>query len=77
MGTERLVTLLSWVPTFFGPTFRMVFEWRSKQRTESGTQERGLRVQVWTEPGPLDRRVMGWSYLCLGYKRGVCFGVPS
>ena len=19
-----------------------------------------------------DRRVMGWSYLCLGYKRGVC-----
>ena len=20
-----------------------------------------------------DRRVMGWSYLCLGYKRGVCF----
>ena len=24
-------------------------------------------------PGPRDRRVMGWSYLCLGYKRGVCF----
>ena len=20
-----------------------------------------------------DRRVMGWSYLCLGYKQGVCF----
>ena len=24
-----------------------------------------------------DRRVMGWSCLCLGYKRGVCFWVPS
>ena len=24
-------------------------------------------------PGPLDRRVMGWSCLCLGYKRDVCF----
>ena len=30
---------------------------------------RGLR--------PLDRRVVGWSCLCLGYKRGVCFGVPA
>ena len=28
-------------------------------------------------PRPLDRRVVGWSCLCLGYKRGVCFGVPS
>ena len=23
--------------------------------------------------GPPDKRVMGWSCLCLGYKRGVCF----
>ena len=28
-------------------------------------------------PRPHDRRVVGWSCLCLGYKRGVCFGVPS
>ena len=28
-------------------------------------------------PGPLDRSGMGWSCLCLGYKRGVCLGVPS
>ena len=26
---------------------------------------------------PLDMRVVGWSCLCLGYKRSVCFGVPS
>ena len=45
---RRLVTLLSWVPALFGPTFRVVFGWRSKHRTESGTQERGLGVQVWT-----------------------------
>ena len=23
--------------------------------------------------GPQDRTVMGWSYLCLGYKQGMCF----
>ena len=28
-------------------------------------------------PRPLDRRVVGWFGLCLGYKRGVCSGVPS
>ena len=28
-------------------------------------------------PRTCDRSVMGWSYLCLGYKRGMCFGVPS
>ena len=28
-------------------------------------------------PGPYDRSGMGWSCLCLGYKRGVCFGIPS
>ena len=28
-------------------------------------------------PRPLDRSGMDWSCLCLGYKQGVCFGVPS
>ena len=37
----------------------------------------GLESKFGWGPGPLERRVMGWSYLCLGYKRGVCFGVPS
>ena len=42
----------------------------------------GLRSGAWSpsldgDLGPRDMRVMGWSCLCLGYKRGVCFGVPS
>jgi hypothetical protein len=27
--------------------------------------------------GPPDRSGMGWSCLCLGYKRGMYFGAPS
>ena len=37
----------------------------------------GLESMFGRGPGPLDRRVMGWSCLCLGYKWGVYFGVPS
>ena len=37
----------------------------------------GLKSKFGRGPGPLDRRVVGWSCLCLGYKRGVCFRVPS
>ena len=37
----------------------------------------GLESKFEWRPRPLDRRVVGWSYLCLGYKRGVCFRVPS
>ena len=33
----------------------------------------GLESKFRRGPGPLDRRVMGWSCLCLRYKRGVCF----
>ena len=33
----------------------------------------GLESMFGWGPGPLDRRVMGWSCLCLGYKRGMCF----
>ena len=33
-----LVTLLSWVLALFGLNFRVVFGWRSKHRSESGTQ---------------------------------------
>ena len=43
---ERLVTLLSWVPTLSGPTVRVVFGWRSLHHTKSGTQGRGLGVSV-------------------------------
>ena len=33
----------------------------------------GASARVFGDLGTQDRRVMGWSYLCLGYKRGVCF----
>ena len=37
----------------------------------------GLESKFRQGPGPLDKRVVGWSCLCLGYKWGVCFRVPS
>ena len=37
----------------------------------------GLESKFGRGPRPHDRRVVGWSYLCLGYKRGMYFGVPS
>ena len=37
----------------------------------------GLESKFGRGPRPLDMRVVGWSCLCLGYKRGICFGVPS
>ena len=37
----------------------------------------GLESKFERRPGPLDRSRMGWSCFYLGYKQGVCFGVPS
>ena len=48
MGARRLIALLSWVPALSGPTDWRRGWWRSKHRIESGTQEQGLGVQVWT-----------------------------
>ena len=42
-----------------------------------GLRSRGLESKFGRGPGPRDRRVVGWSCLCLGYKQGMCFGVPS
>ena len=39
----------------------------------SGLTSGGLESKFGRGPGPRDRRVMGWSYLCLGYKRGRVF----
>ena len=33
----------------------------------------GLESKFGRGLGPHDRRVMGWSYLCLRYKWGMCF----
>ena len=37
----------------------------------------GLESKFGWGPGSLDMRVVDWSCLCLGYKRDVCFRVPS
>ena len=37
----------------------------------------GLESKFGRGPRPRDRSGMGWSYLWLGYKWGVCFGVSS
>jgi hypothetical protein len=37
----------------------------------------GLESKFGGGSGLLDRSGMGWPYLCLGYKWGVCFGIPS
>ena len=42
-----------------------------------GLRSGGLESKFGRGPGPRDRRVVDWFCLCLGYKRGVCFGVPS
>jgi hypothetical protein len=52
--------------------------WRSKHHFKVGPQVWELGVQVWTGPGTRDRSGTGWSHLCLGCKRGVCFlGYPA
>ena len=38
-----------------------------------GLKSGGLESKFGRGPGPQDKRVIGWSYLCLGYKRGMCF----
>ena len=42
-----------------------------------GLRSGGLNSKFGRGPRPLHRRVVGWFCLCLGYKRGVCIGVPS
>jgi hypothetical protein len=74
MGAKRLVTLLSWVLALFGPTV-MVDYWEGGLGTtlRPGLQCWGLGAQFGWGPGPRDKSEIGSSYLCLGYKRGVCF----
>ena len=38
-----------------------------------GLRSGGLESKFGRGPRPHDRRVMGWSSMCLGYKRGVRF----
>ena len=77
MGAGSLIALLSWVLALSGLTDWRRGWWRSKHHTESGTQVWGLESKFGRRSGPLDRRVVGWSCLCLRYKRGMCFEVSS
>ena len=43
----------------------------------SGLRSGGLESKFERRPAPRDKRVVGWSCLCLGYKQGVCFGYPA
>ena len=43
----------------------------------SGLKCGGLESKFGRGPRTHDSSRMGWSCLCLGYKQGVCFGVPS
>ena len=38
-----------------------------------GLKSGGLESKFGRGPGPRDRRIVGWSCLCSGYKRDVCF----
>ena len=42
-----------------------------------GLRGGGLESLFERVPGPQDRTVMGWSCLCPGYKRGMCFQGPQ
>ena len=73
MGVGKACRSLVADPALSRPTDGKRRWWRSLPRTESGTQEWGLGVQVLDgDLDTQDRRVMGWSCLCLGCKWGVC-----
>ena len=69
--------LLSWVLALSRST-----DWRWGKVEVSTILRLGLKCgdlesKFGRGSGPCDRSGMGWSCLCLGYKRGICFGVPS
>jgi hypothetical protein len=48
-------------------------KWRSKHRIKAGSQVWGLESEFGRGLGTHDRSGTGWSRLCLGCKRGMCF----
>ena len=73
MAQGRLVALLSWIQLFSDRLIGGGDGGGPCTALSSGLRSGGLEYKFGREPGPHDRRVMGWSCLCLGYKRGVCF----
>ena len=72
-----LVALLSWVPALSDRLIGGRDGGGLSTTLSSGLRCGGLESKFGRGPRSLDRRVVGWSCLCLGYKRGVCFVVPS
>ena len=73
----RLVALLSWIRLF---PDRLMGGRVVEVLTPHWVRDLGVGAWSPSLDGDLDtqdKRVMGWSCLCLGYKRGVCFRVPS
>ena len=77
MGAGRLITLLLWVLALSELTDWRWERWRSKHILRPGLKCGGLESKFGRGPEPHGRSGMGWSYLCLGYKRDVCFEVPN
>ena len=78
MGAGRLIALLSWVWLFLDRLLGVGIRWRSKHHIETGSQV----LEAWSPSldGDLDPLGGEWWVglcLCLGYKWGVCFEVPS
>ena len=69
----RLVALLSWIWLFLDRLIGGGDGGGPCTTLTPGLRSGGLESKFGWGPRPRDRRVMGWSYLCLGYKRGVCF----
>ena len=77
MGAGRLVALLSWVLVFSDRLIGGGDGEGLSTALSSGLRSGGLESKFGRGPGPRDRSGKGWSCLCLGYKQGVCFRVPS
>ena len=68
-----LSALLSWIRLFPGQMIGGRDGGGPCTALSLGLWSGGLESKFGQGPRPHDRRVVGWSCLCLGYKRGVCF----
>ena len=73
MGAGKTCRSLIVDPALFGPTDGRRDGGGPCTALSPRLRSRGLESKFEQGPGPHDRRVMGWSCLCLRYKRGVCF----
>ena len=72
-----LVGVIGCIPRPMRHSLVTLFSLSVSVKDRPGLRSGGLESKFGRGHEPLDRRVVDWSYLCLGYKWGVCFGVPS